>query len=598
MTGNPPTVNKSIADFKVSAIASNKISENFLKLIDPAIEKLLGLDKIKKAYLENLQGLTDSEFVNETIKLVNAKIRLRKKELSLIPKRGPVIIVCNHPYGGLDGIILYSMLKQVRPDFKIMANNMLSLFPELQDHFILVDAFNSNSTENINPLKQAYRHLQSDGLLAVFPAGEVSRYEFTKKKVTDKEWNDSVARLARMSGAQVVPIHFSGANSLSFHIAGLIHPILRTMLLPRQMLKKDRKIHIRIGEPLKSKAVKQFSSSEELCKFLRLKTYLLNEKPRDLLKKRSKKQKKSSKHREIGLPVHTELLKADIESLPEKNHLIDFKKYSVYYGNMQQLPNVILEIGRLREITFREVGEGSGKEFDLDKFDNHYQHLIVWNKETSEIVGSYRFAQVDKVMSKHGVRGLYTSNFYKYSKDFKQKITNGLELGRSFVRKEYQKQFVPLMLLWKGICRFVINNPQYHMLFGAVSVSNSYTEKSRYLIANLLLNQSKDVKAKMKYQCRLKSDADIREYCKSIKLSTPDLLSNLIKGIEGDKDLPVLIKQYLKLGGQLHAFTVDDQFGDCLDGLIVVNLKESPPETLKLFMEEHLEDYLKFHNLP
>lgn len=598
MTGNPPAVKQSIVDFKVSTIASNKISSNLLKFIDPAIEKLLGLDKIKKAYTENLQGLADTDFVNEAIKLVNAKIRLKKKELALIPKRGPVIIVCNHPYGGLDGIILYSMLKQVRPDFKIMANNMLKLFPELQEHFILVDAFNSNSKDNINPLKQAYRHLQSDGLLAVFPAGEVSRYEFNKKKVTDREWNDSVARLARMSGAQVVPVHFSGGNSLSFHIAGLIHPILRTMLLPRQMLKKDRKIHIRIGEPVKSKAVKQFSSSDELCKFLRLKTYLLNEKPKDLLKKRSKKKLNTAKYTHIGPPIDAELLKADIESLPEKNHLLDFKKYSVYYGNMQQLPNIILEIGRLRELTFRAVGEGSGKEFDLDKFDNHYQHLIVWNKESSEIVGSYRFAQVDKVMSKHGARGLYTSTFYKYSKDFKKKIHTGLELGRSFVRKEYQKQFIPLMLLWKGICRFVINNPQYHILFGAVSVSNTYTDKSRYLIANLLLSHSKDVKAKMKYQCRLKSDADITAYCKSIKLSTPDLLSNLIKGIEGDKDLPVLIKQYMKLGGQLHAFTVDDQFGDCMDGLIIVDLKESPPDTLKLYMDDHLEDYLKFHNLP
>ena len=597
MTGNPPNTEQSIANFKVSNIAGSGLSHSLLKIIDPAIEKLLGLDKIKRAYTENLQGLNDSEFVTEAIKLVNAKIRLKKKELELIPKSGPVIIVANHPYGGLDGIILYSMLKEVRPDFKIMANSMLKLFPELQDHFLLVDAFNTNSKDNINPLKQAYRHLQSDGLLAVFPAGEVSRYEFTKKKVTDKEWNDSVARLARLSGASVVPIHFSGANSLSFHIAGLIHPILRTMLLPRQMMKKDRKIHIRIGEPVKSKVIKQFSSPEDLCRFLRLKTYLLNEKPKDLIKKRRKK-KAVTKLKPIGQTVDKELLIADIESLPPKNHLLDYKDFSVYYGSMQHLPNVILEIGRLREITFREVGEGSGKEFDLDKFDNHYQHLIVWNNAKSEIVGAYRFAVGDKVLTKFGTRGLYTSNFYKFSKDFKKKINSSLELGRSFVRKEHQKQFVPLMLLWKGICRFIINNPQYHILFGAVSVSNTYTEKSRYLIANLLISQSKDVKAKRKYEYRLKTDGDVKAACKSVNLSTMELLSSLIKGVEGDKDLPILIKQYMKLGGQLHAFTVDNEFGNCLDGLIVVDLKESPQKTLKLYMEEHIDNYRKFHNLP
>ena len=598
MTGNPPNTEQSIADFKVSKLSSNVLSQNLLKLMDPAIEKLLGLDKIKKAYSENLQGLDDLEFVKEAIKLVNARIRLKKKELKLIPKTGPVIIVSNHPYGGLDGLILYSILKEVRDDFKIMANSMLKLFPELQKHFLLVDAFNTHSKDNVNPLKQAYRHLQADGLLAVFPAGEVSRYEFTKNKVTDKEWNTAVARLARMSGAKVVPIHFSGANSLSFHIAGLIHPILRTMLLPRQLMKRDRKIHVRVGEAIKAKAVKQFSSPEELCRFLRLKTYLLNEKPKDLLKKRKKKHQDSRKLKEIGPEISMELLKADIESLPPENHLLDSKHFSVYYGSMQQLPNVILEIGRLRELTFREVGEGSGKEFDLDKYDNHYQHLVVWNNEKSEIVGSYRFALVDKVMSKHGTRGLYTSNFYKYSKEFKNKINNGLELGRSFVRKEYQKQFVPLLLLWKGICRFITNNPKYHMLFGAVSVSSNYSEKSRYLITKLLLSQNKDVKAKRKYECRLKTDGDVKAACKSVNLSTADLLSNLIKGVEGDKDLPILIKQYMKLGGQLHAFTVDNEFGNCLDGLIVVDLKESPKKTLRLYMEEHIDKYFEYHNLP
>ena len=597
MTGNPPNTDQSIADFKVSKIAGKGLSHNLLKVMDPAIEKLLGLDKIKKAYSENLQGLSDSDFVDEAIKLVNAKIRLKKKELSLIPKSGPVIIVANHPYGGLDGIILYSLLKEVRPDFKIMANSMLKLFPELLDHFLLVDAFNTKSIDNINPLKQAYRYLQGEGLLAVFPAGEVSRYEFTKNKVTDKEWNTSVARLARMSGAKIVPVHFSGANSLSFHIAGLIHPILRTMLLPRQMMKKDRKIHIRIGEPIKAKAVKSFTTPEELCRFLRLKTYLLNEKPKDLLKKRRKKATEK-RLKPVGTEINRELLKADIDSLPAENHLLDCKGFSVFYGNIQNLPNVILEIGRLREITFREVGEGSGKEFDLDKFDNHYQHLIVWNNEKSEVVGSYRFALVDKVLKKHGVRGLYTSNFYNYSKDFKTKIEAGLELGRSFVRKEYQKQFIPLLLLFKGICRFVVNNPKYHMLFGAVSVSNNYDEKSRYLIGNLLLSQTKDVKAKRKYECRLNTDGDVKAACKSVNLSTMDLLSNLIKGVEGDKDLPVLIKQYMKLGGQLHAFTVDNEFGDCLDGLIVVDLKESPKKTLKLYMEDHIDKYREFHNLP
>lgn len=348
MTATRPQNSPSITDFKLSGIAENPLSASFLKLVDPALEKLLGLDKMKKVYRESLQGLPDADFVKEAIKTINAKIRIRSKELKLIPTTGPVILIANHPYGGLDGIILYDMLKKVRPDFKIMASKMLKLFPELQEHFLFVDVFSEKSVSNINPLKKACRHLRENGLLAVFPAGEVSCYQLTKKKVTDKEWNDSVARLARKSGAQIVPVHFSGGNSLSFHMAGFVHPLLRTVLLPRQMMKKNRKIRLRVGEPLKSKTIKQFNSADELCRFLRLKTYLLSEKPADLVKQRSKKKRNNRFHELVGQPVSTELILADIEALSPENHLLDFKGYSVYRASIQQLPNAILEIGRLR----------------------------------------------------------------------------------------------------------------------------------------------------------------------------------------------------------------------------------------------------------
>ena len=593
MTGQPPTDSTALENLKVSSIANNAISSGILKLMDPAIEKLLGLDKIKKVYSE-IQGMEDTELIRVLFEHLNTTIKFKNHELDFIPKKGPVIVVANHPYGGLDGIVLYSLLQKVRPDFKIMANDVLKLITEFKKQFILVDVFNEKAPQNRGAIKEALKHLSKDGLLAVFPAGEVSRYEFGKKKVTDKNWNDSFARLARMSGAQIVPIHFSGRNSLLFQLAGLAHPILRTALLPRQMMKKNRKIQVRVGQPLKQREIKQFSSSEQLSNFIRLKTYLLNEKPRDILKGAKKKAKLQE---EIAEETDRELLVADIENLEKKNQLLDHKEYSVFYGGIGDFPNLILEIGRLREITFREVGEGSGKKYDLDKFDNTYKHLIVWNNEKNELVGSYRFAPVDEIVAHHGIKGLYTSSFYKFSKSFKQKISNGLELGRSFVRREYQKQFVPLMLLWKGICRFILNNPRYHYLFGAVSISSNYDEKSRYLISNLLISKNSEVKARKKYACRLKSDPDVSEVCKKLELDTLDLLSNLIKTVEGDKDVPILLKQYMKLGGQLHSFTVDDSFGDCLDGLIVVDLKESPKKTLKLYMDDHIDEYREYHGL-
>ncbi|MCH2204941.1 MAG: lysophospholipid acyltransferase family protein [Lentisphaerales bacterium] len=598
MTGNPsPDFN--INKFKVSSMASSQLANDFLKFLDPTVEKLLGLDKIKLMYNNAIStGSSDEQFVNNCLEMVNAKIRFKDKEIDLIPKTGPVIVVCNHPYGGLDGLILYNLLKKVRPDFQIMANNVLKLFPELQKHIVYVNAFTDKNTENLKPLKHCLKHLKNDGLLAVFPAGEVSHYALKKNKVTDGEWNDCVARLAQLSKASVVPIHFSGSNSLLFHAAGFIHPVLRTMMLPRQMLKKDRKIHIRIGSPIKPKEVKQFKDSDELCNFFRLRTYLLNEKPYDVITKRHKKKAVNKKEdiEDIEEAVDPALLEADISSLTPEKHLMDQKDYSVYYGTIQDFPNVIIELGRLREITFREVGEGTGKSLDLDHYDDKYLHLVLWNNKNKEIVGSYRFAPGDRTLRKFGVRGLYTSRFYKYSKDFKEEIKNGLELGRSFIRKEYQKQFAPLLLLWKGICRFIINNPKYYFLFGAVSVSNTYDEKSRFLISQLMVTENTDVKARKKYRCQFKSDADVQTFCNSINLDDQNVVSQLVRSIEKDKDIPILIKQYLKLGGKLYSFTVDDSFGDTLDGLIAVDLRKAPEKTLKMYMENHIEEYKSFHS--
>ena len=597
MTGNPsPDIN--INEFKVSSMASSQLANDFLKFLDPTVEKLLGLDKIKSMYNNAIStGSNDQQFVQNCLDMVNAKVRFKDKEIDLIPKEGPTIIVCNHPYGGLDGLILYNLLKQVRPDFQIMANNVLKLFPELRDHIVFVNAFTDKNTENLKPLKNCLKHLKRGGLLAIFPAGEVSHYAPKKNKITDGEWNDCVARLAQLSKAKVVPVHFSGGNSLLFQAAGFIHPVLRTMLLPRQMLKKDRKIHIRIGSPIKPKEIEQFKDADSLCDFFRLRTYLLNEKPYDVITKRNKKKKvkKKVESEKIGDPVDPELLQADIEALAPEKHLMDQKDYSVYYGTIQDFPNVIIELGRLREITFREVGEGTDKSLDLDEYDDKYLHLVLWNNKNKEIVGSYRFAPGDRTLRKFGAKGLYTSRFYKYSNNFKEEIKNGLELGRSFIRKEYQKQFAPLLLLWKGICRFIVQNPKYYFLFGAVSVSNTYDEKSRYLISELMITDNEDVKARKKYRCQFKSDGDVKTLCQTVDVDNQDLISQLVRSIEMDKDIPILMKQYLKLGGKLYCFTVDDSFGDTLDGLIAVDLRKAPEKTLKLYMEDHLPEYLNYH---
>jgi len=249
------------------------------------------------------------------------------------------------------------------------------------------------------------------------------------------------------------------------------------------------------------------------------------------------------------------------------------------------------EIARLREITFREVGEGTGKAMDTDQYDDYYLQLFIWNREKSQIVGAYRIGEVCSYRSKNL---LYTNEFYDLNEEFFKRYSPGLEMGRSFVRKEYQRKPYPLMLLWKGICEYVAGNPEYKYLFGAVSVSSEYTSKSRALIANLLIDKNGELKSKM--PARIKLNKELKDYCRKYSIDSSQDISMLVKEVEKDgKDVPVLVKQYMKLGGRFLSFCVDKEFNSTLDGLIVVDLPGAPEKNLKMYMGDNTEAYLNYH---
>ena len=581
---------------KTLDINTFKLSESnskFLKLTGGSIEKLLGISTIRDTYKAKLKGLSTEEFAEKSLDVLNCKLTYNAAQLESIPKEGPVILVANHPHGGIDGLILNKLLTKVRPDYKIMANSILGMFPELRDNFILVNPFQKGA-HNRAPLKECINHLKNGNLLATFPAGEVSHFELSTMAVTDRDWDVTIVKLARKTNATIIPVHISGGNGLLFNLAGMIHPTLRTVMLPRQMLKKGRKIDIKIGKPIKPGEVQKFKEDKELSMYLKLRTYLLNQTGKE---KASAKELNTEDYAPIIQPISKNLLQKDIDNLPEKNKLLDYKEYSVFYGKIKNLPNIIREIGRLREITFRDAGEGTGKTIDLDEYDEYYHHLFIWNHDTREIAGAYRFGKVKDIVNFHGIDGLYTSKFYKYSQDFQDKVQDGLELGRSFVTKEYQRKHFSLLLLWKGITRYVFfHSPESRILFGAVSISDEFNDKSRILIKELLQEKKLKVKPRKKYKFKLKTNKNIKAICNSYSFKSLSHLSNLIKGIEDDsKDMPVLLKQYMKMGGRLFAFSEDQDFGNTLDGLIVVDLAKSPLKTLKLYLEEHAETFIKMH---
>jgi putative hemolysin len=551
--------------------------------VEGAIQKLLLLDKLDRLYAD-VPGADQRLIAEHPLALLNTRPQVSERDLGLIPKQGPVVAVANHPFGLIEGALLGSILLSVRPDVKIMANHLLASMPETAEMCIFVDPYGGESASRANRkgLKDAIAWLKQGGLLAVFPAGEVSHLNLKERTVTDPEWNHNVARLIRITGATVLPMYFLGANSALFQLLGLMHPRVRTALLPHEFFNKNnRSMEVRIGSPIAPAKIRAYQDDVALIRYLRRRTYLLQ-------------NREASKPVAITQPapqlaqVMNELLAEEVVKLPADRTLVENDDFTVLLAKSNEIPNVLHEIGRLRELTFRQVGEGTGKPIDLDRFDHHYWHLFVWQRQAREVAGAYRLGPSDEILASFGAKGFYTSELFHWKRPFLDRIQPALELGRSFVRPEYQKTYAPLLLLWKGIGQFLIRHPQYKLLFGPVSISNGYTAASRHLMVKFLntYRQSPEyaplVRARNPFRQRPSKLAD-----ELIGATVWDVeeLSALIADVETDrKGVPVLLKQYLKLGGELAAFHVDRRFADALDGLIIVDLRKTDVRVLERYM--------------
>jgi putative hemolysin len=295
----------------------------------------------------------------------------------------------------------------------------------------------------------------------------------------------------------------------------------------------------------------------------------------------------------------------EISSLTDDQLIVDSGPMQVYLARAESIPNVLREIGRLREVTFREVGEGTGKSIDLDRFDAHYLHLFVWHKENRELIGSYRLGETDRILKEQGPDDLYVSTLFEMNRRLLEQIDPALELGRSFVRSEYQKHHAPLMLLWKGIGQHIVANPQYKRLFGPVSISNDYNYLSRQLMV-MFLEQSrylrelgKLVKPRSPLRRRSRLGVDRRAFQNVAEDGNIDDLNSIISDIEADrKGVPVLLKHYLRMQANVLGFNVDEEFGDVVDGLMLVDLTETDRSMLVRYLgKEGAARFLKYHGI-
>ena len=581
------TNKNSKSDFRIAAFPAKGWLKILLLIFGPLIDRILGFRKLKKLFDKyELEGLGKKAFVKRGLEMLQVDYNVNST-LSSIPSSGPLIIVSNHPYGGVEGVILADFLSTIRDDVKFMANSGLSLVKEMDDFFIFTNPLVTNNYKNISSIRGCQAHLENNGLLVLFPAGKVSYFRKDKNRITDGEWNRIAAKLSVKLNIPVLPVFFAGFNSKLFQTMGKIYYRFKLLMLTREMMKmKGKTIQLYFGNLLKPEQLK--GSSREITDFLRIQTYLQDP---DFIFRRQIESDNTDLP-ELIPAVPFELIKDELEQLPKKQHLLDFKYYSVYYGYYEQLKNTVREITRLRELTFREMDEGSGADRDTDRFDKSYTQLFIVNNDTEEIIGAYRMGQIDRLLKNNNIKDIYLSKMFNFEGDFYSKIKSGVEMGRSFLISKEQKSIYGFFLLWRGIGEFMVHNPKYRYLYGTVSLSNIYDPRSIALMHRVLVGEKNLVEPVTDIDIQL--HPEVEEYLTKNKLNLKEL-DTLIKSIEPDrKGLPILVRQYAKLGAQFVSIGSDIEFRRTPGMLLIVNTGEAPAKTIQRYFAEGTESYLNY----
>ena len=561
------------------------------RFVTRRIHRLLELDKINAMH-EKLMCYDGPEFSEAVLREVGATYEILPEQLARIPEEGGFITVSNHHFGSIDGLILSSVIGSKRPDYRILTTFVLALIPSLRSSFMPVDNLTKGgSAKSIQGIRMALQHIHDGGALGFFPAGEVGTYQKgakrtaigKKKVVEDKPWAENIIKLIKNSGFPVIPIYFEGTNSRFFHFLGRIHPRLRTVRLIHEMLnKKGTHVKVRIGQAISPEEMSKYGVPE-LGKYLRNRTYALEAECRP--------------HREIAAqditeplaqPVDPEIIRQEMAGISDRI-LFEVGDYRVYLTTVDGIPHAFHELARLREDTFRAVGEGTGKAIDTDRFDPTFHHLILWNVPNGEIVGAYRIGVGPEVVTKYGMGGLYTSTLFKYAPGNEETFSRCLELGRTFIQQKYQREVLGLKLLLTGISASTVQFPEARYFLGPVSISNSIPDFYKSLIVWYIEKNftNPEVSRLASSVHSFKPDfMAVNPEQLLCKVESLDELDRLILAMsDGKYRIPVLVKKYFSYNAKLICFNVDPDFQDSLDGLILLKLSEFPKNYLKALIK-------------
>ena len=558
------------------------------------ILRILRISAINKIYDKN-KNKSDLDFLNGILDACKIKFEIPEEDLKRIPKEGPFITISNHPLGGIDGVLLLKLLIEKRTDYKIIANFLLHRVAPLKPYVMPVNPFETrkDAKSSLAGIKSALLHLREGKPLGIFPAGEVSTYKDGKLNV-DKPWEEGAIKLIKKANVPVIPIYFHAKNSRLFYFLSKISDTLRTAKLPSEVMHRGgRVIKVRIGKPISVKDQNEFTTLPAFHEFIRKKTYMLAnpfEKAHKLISGQKIKIKKVIK--EISPQRNSTLFIAEVDALRETNsRLLQSKNYEVFFASAKDIPHLIHEIGRLREITFRAVGEGTNKEVDLDTFDNYYYHLLLWDAVAEKLVGAYRMGLGKEIYKKYGIKGFYVQSLFRIEPELHQMMNNTIEMGRAFIIGEYQQKPMPLFLLWKGIVHVTLRYPEYKYLMGGVSISNQFSDFSKSLMIEFMKSHYYDpyiaqyIRPKKEYKVKLK-DGD-KDFVFDASKEDMQKFDKIIDEIEpGILRIPVLIKKYVKQNARLVAFNVDPKFNNAIDGLMYIKVADIPESTVKPVMEE------------
>lgn len=594
----------------IKASGLNKLG--FLK--SPAAKAVMKLTKINEVneLYDKLKDKNGKDFFDAFVRERGLKYIVFEEDLAKIPKTGPFILVSNHPLGAIDGILMTKILSEIRPDFKVMGNFLLEKIKPMEPYVISVNPFEGRKEaySSSSGMRETLKHLQEGGCIGIFPAGEVSNRNNEFNEIRDKEWGKPILKLIKKAKVPVVPMYFHTKNSRLFYQVAKLHPDLQTLMLPSEMMRKrDHPIRIRIGKPVSVKMMEEEDTIEELGEFLQSKILML----------KSYYERRKSLTEFFNLPnlkLNFPLLKnenvvqniidetpqndliKEIESLRENDKML-FKNgnYEVYFTGYDEIPYIIREIGRQREITFRAVGEGSNLPFDLDVYDKHYRHLFLWDCEAKKLAGAYRMALGKEVMKKHGIDGFYTSSLFEFDQELQPFFRKVIEMGRAYISQEYQQKPLPLFLLWRGIVHVCLRNPEHKFLMGGVSISNKFSEFSKSLMIEFMRSHYYDsavaqyIHPKHEFKVKLK-ERDKNLFFDEVE-SDLNKLDKVIDDLEPEMRMPVLIKKYIKQNAKVISFNVDPSFNDAIDGLMYIRISDLPESTINPVLEEMSEQMRK-----